>query len=180
MKTVREMMQDRKFVKETEKNLQEFGFIEGSEKITTKKRILSIVKFSIIMLEIVIIIILSARLIININNSTSGGTISCNIVAEKGSSHPAFLGYTFTKELEESIERGDIDLYGLYIAKPATSNSIDSYIYETKDAVPGTASRIKIIKVEYVEYTDEYIHKYFAEGHEPSQKGYYNYTIGLV
>ncbi len=180
MKNVKEIMQDRRFMKETEKNLKDFGFIEGSEEITTKKRILSIVKFGVIILEIIVIIILSARLIININNSTSGGTISCNIVAEKGSSHPAFLGYTFTKDLEESIERGDIDLYGLYIAKPATSDSIDSYIYETKDAIPGTASRIKIVKVEYIEYTDEYIHKYFAEGHEPSQKGYYNYTIGLV
>ena len=110
-------------------------------------------------------------------NSAGSGTISCNLVAEKGSSSPAFLGYSFSKDLKESIENGDIDLYGLYITRPDTPN--DSYIYETKDAVPGTASKIKIVKVEYIKYTDEYIHKYFTEGYEPAD-GYYNYTIDLA
>ena len=82
--------------------------------------------------------------------------------------------------LEVAIENGDIDLYGLYITRPDTPNVVNSYIYETKDAVPGTASKIKIVKVEYIKYTDEYIHKYFTEGHEPAESGYYNYTIDLA
>ena len=47
-------------------------------------------------------------------------------------------------------------------------------------APTGTASKIKIVKVEYIKYTDEYIHKYFTEGHEPAESGYYNYTIDLA
>ena len=180
MKNVKEMMKDRRFMKETENTLQDFGFIDKPEK-TIKKKVFDIIKIAIIAIEVMIVIFLSVRLIVNITvNSAGSGTISCNLVAEKGSSHPAFLGYSFSKDLKESIENGDIDLYGLYITRPDKSNVVNSYIYETKDAVPGTASKIKIVKVEYIKYTDEYIHKYFTEGHEPAESGYYNYTIDLA
>ena len=170
MKNVKEMMKDRRFMKETENTLQDFGFINKPEK-TVKKKVLNIIKIAVITIEIMIVIFLSIRLIVNITaNSTGSGTISCNLVAEKGSSHPAFLGYSFSKDLKESIENGDIDLYGLYITRPDT-NVVNSYIYETKDAVPGTASKIKITKVEYIKYTDEYINKYFAKGYEPGEDG---------
>ena len=179
MKNVKEMMKDRRFMKETENTLQDFGFINKPEK-TVKKKVLNIIKIAVIAIEIMIVIFLSIRLIVNITvNSADSGTISCNLVAEKGSSHPAFLGYSFSKDLKESIENGDIDLYGLYITRPDT-NVVNSYIYETKDAVPGTASKIKITKVEYIKYTDEYIHKYFAKGYEPVEDGYYKYTIDLA
>lgn len=179
MKTIKQMMKEKKFMKETENTLQDFGFINKPEK-TIKKKVLDFIKIAVIAIEVMIVILLSVRLIINITaNSTGSGTISCNLVAEKGSSHPAFLGYSFSKDLKESIENGDIDLYGLYITRPDTPN-VDSYIYETKDAVPGTASKIKIVKVEYIKYTDEYIHKYFAKGYEPVEDGYYKYTIDLA
>ena len=180
MKTVKEIMENRRFTKQTEKDLQDFGFIEKPEK-TVKKKVIDIIKIAVIAIEVMIVIFLSIRLIVNITvNSTGSGTISCNLVAEKGSSHPAFLGYSFTKDLKESIDKGDIDLYGLYITRPDSPNVVNSYIYETKDAIPGTASKIKITKVEYIKYTDEYIHKYFTEGHEPAENGYYKYTIDLA
>lgn len=181
MKTIKQMMEEKKFMKETETTLQDFGFIDKPEKTVKKKKVFDIIKIAVIAIEVMIVIFLSIRLIMNITvNSAGSGTISCNLVAEKGSSHPAFLGYSFSKELKESIENGDIDLYGLYIARPDSPDVVNGYIYETKDAVPGTAAKIKITKIEYIKYTDEYIHKYFTKGYEHAEDGYYKYTIDLA
>jgi hypothetical protein len=46
--------------------------------------------------------------------------------------------------------------------------------------VPGTASKLKITKAEYIYYSEEYIEEYFAPGYTPSLDGYWLVTIDLA
>ena len=166
MKNVKEMMKDRRFMKETENTLQDFGFIDKPEK-TIKKKVLDFIKIAVIAIEVMIVILLSVRLIVNITaNSTGSGTISCNLVAEKGSSHPAFLGYSFSKDLKSAVETSTIcfigvgtpqDEYGSadlkYVEQVAKSigEAIENYtVIVDKSTVPvGTADKVtEIIKQE--------------------------------
>lgn len=106
-----------------------------------------------------------------------------NLVASHGATESAFLGYTFTKELVDEIEEGNIDLYGIYICKK--DGDLGITFEETKNAIPGTASKIKVIKIEYIVYSDEYMTKYFSSEYideikeKENNPGYWNYTIGL-
>lgn len=107
-----------------------------------------------------------------------------NLVASPGATESAFLGYTFTPELVKAIKENDIDLYGLYVCNEG--NSLGITFEESDAAVPGTAAKIKVIKIEYIAYSEEYMEKYFSPEYIEEIKardeipGYWNYTIDLI
>lgn len=106
-----------------------------------------------------------------------------SLVASHGATESAFLGYTFTPELIKEIDEGNIDLYGLYVCNEG--NSLGITFEESDDAIPGTASKIKVTKIEYIIYSEEYMEKYFSPEYIEEIKardeipGYWNYTIDL-
>lgn len=106
-----------------------------------------------------------------------------NLVSEHYGERSAFLGYTFSKNLVESIESKDIDLYGVYVCKE--NGNINITFEDSNDAIPGTASKIKVVKIEYIAYSNEYMEKYFSPEYIEEIKardeipGYWNYTIDL-
>lgn len=138
---------------------------------------------------IIVILILSTSLLINYIAGSSSrntpATISCNIIYEKDDVNPAWIDIKFSDRLSKAIESDEINLYGINLIRQYDCKKEGELIYspsfeETKDAVAGTASKLKISHVRYVKYSEEYIHKYFSEGYEPSEEGYYEYTIDLV
>lgn len=108
-------------------------------------------------------------------------SIQASLVPTHYSECASFLGYEFTDELVEAIQEKDIDLYGVYIGSyPYSDAKGAAFLEDGKDAVPGTAERLKIVSSEYVTYTEEYIEKYYAPGHRPASDGYWSYTIDIV
>lgn len=142
-----------------------------------KGRILSIVKDVIIFMLIITSFIFAIKWWTTTSDANS--IVSENLVARHYATKSAFLGYEFTPELLDAIKSREIDLYGINVVTPSGSDS-DRYFIETSKAVPGTASKLKIIKAEYVYYTQEYIDEYFAPGYTPSLDGYWLVTIDLA
>lgn len=109
-------------------------------------------------------------------------TMKCALVSEQGSTSPAFLGYEFTPELIDSIKSGDIDLYGVFIVK---DGDFEISFEDSKTYNTGAAERLQVVKAEYIEYTEEYMEKYFSPDYveklkaEEDNPGYWNYTIDL-
>ena len=110
-------------------------------------------------------------------------TVSVNLVSEKGMCTPAFLGYKFTPKLTAAIKDGSIELYGIN-ACSTQGHEIDCQRLETKEAVPGTVEKLKIIKAEYIKYEGKYLDTYFSKEYAEEMRkegsGYWEYTIDIV
>lgn len=108
-------------------------------------------------------------------------TIQARIVSEHYAEQSSFLGYNFTEDLVEAIHNKDIDLYDVYIGNyPYSDAKGGVFIVDGKKSVPGTADRLKVVDSTYVQYTEEYIEKYYAPGCRPASDGYWEYTIDIV
>lgn len=183
MKTLKQIMDEKRFNDDTNEALENFGFIKKSQ---SKSSVLStdIIKAIKLFLKIavmVIVLMFTIGVYEILSTPKDGGKISHNIVYEKGSDKPAFFGYKFTPRLVKSIEDGDIDLYGVNMCSSMNSE-LDCYFEDTDEAVPGTAARIIVTNVKYVVYDDDYLDKYYSKemADEMRGTGYYQYTIDLV
>lgn len=174
-------LEHKKFEKETLNPIKEMGLIEDEARrfnINIKK-----------ILKMITVIILSITLVFGIwacmkYQENIPSTTSVNLVSEKGRCTPAFLGYKFTPQLTTAIKDGNIELYGIY-ACSTQGHEVDCQLVETKEAVPGTVERLKIVKAEYIKYSDEYLNKYFSkeyaeEMRKEGRDGYWEYTIDIV
>lgn len=176
-------LEQKKFYEETLNPIKEMGLIEDEAKTRFNSNIKKILKR-------ITVIILSITLIFCIfwvcmkYHESIPSTISVNLVSEKGRCTPAFLGYKFTPELTIAIKDGNIELYGIN-ACSTQGHEVDYQLVETKEAVPGTIERLKIIKAEYIKYTDNYLNTYFSkeyveEMRKEGRDGYWEYTIDIV
>ena len=143
-----------------------------------KKFIVTTIKFIIIALAVFILMFL-VRITLFVTFPTY---TSENLIKNVDDTSPAFLGVSFSDNLKEAITNKEINLYGIYICY--ADNSKEVYFQESEDAVPGTASRLKLIDVQYVEYCEEEFgtfSKEFAEQlRNEGRDGYWNYTIDIV
>ena len=130
-------------------------------------------------IRITLAVILITVIITVIGNYAIEGTTRCNLVASPGATEPAFLGYKFTDELISEIEKGNIDLYDMYIVEDNNNNEIGARIENKHGFV---VKEIKISDATYVEYSDEYIRtmfskEYIAEHNDDNDWGYWEYTL---
>lgn len=175
-------LEQKKFYEETLNPIKEMGLIEDE----TRRFNINIKK----MLKMITVIILSITLVFGIfwvcmrYQENIPSTTSVNLVSDKGRCTPAFLGYKFTPKLTTAIKDGEIELYGIY-ACSTQGHEVDCQLVETKEAVHGTIERLKIIKAEYIKYTDNYLNTYFSkeyveEMRKEGRDGYWEYTIDIV
>lgn len=144
-----------------------------------KKLMVITIKFIIIVLAVFILMFL-VRITLFVSFPTY---TSENLIENVDDTSPAFLGVSFSDSLTEAITNKEINLYGIYICY--ADNSKEVYFEESEDAVPGTASRLKLVDVQYVEYCEEEFSskfsKEFAEQlRNEGRDGYWNYTIDIV
>ena len=173
-------LEQKKFYEETLNPIKEMGLIEDEEVRRFNINIKKILKMiTVIILSITLIFWVCVKYQENIPS-----TVSVNLVSEKGMCTPAFLGYKFTQELTTAIKDGNIELYGIN-ACSTQGHELDCQLVETKEAVPGTVERLKIVKAEYIKYTNDYLNKYFSkeyaeEMRKEKRDGYWEYTIDIV
>lgn len=184
MKTLKSLLDEKRFNDDTNETLEDFGFIKKSSSkssATVSEDIIKAVKLFLKIAVMTVLIMFFIGVYEILSTPKDGGKISHNIVYEKGSDKPAFFGYKFTPRLIKSIENGDIDLYGVNMCSSMNSK-LDCYFEDTDEAVPGTASKIIVSNVKYVVYDDEYLDKYYSKemADEMRGEGYYQYTIDLV
>ena len=175
-------LEQKKFYEETLNPIKEMGLIEDEE---VRRFNINIKKI----LKMITVILLSITLVFGIwvcmrYQENIPSTTSVNLVSEKGMCTPAFLGYKFTPQLTTAIKDGNIELYGIY-ACSTQGHEVDCQLIETKEAVPGTVERLKIVKAEYIKYTNDYLNKYFSkeyaeEMRKEKRDGYWEYTIDIV
>lgn len=176
-------LEQKKFYEETLNPIKEMGLIEDEVKVRrfniNIKKILKMITVILLSITLVFGIWVCMRYQENIPSTTS-----VNLVSEKGRCTPAFLGYKFTPQLTTAIKDGNIELYGIY-ACSTQGHEVDCQLVETKEAVPGTVERLKIVKAEYIKYTDNYLNTYFSkeyveEMRKEGRDGYWEYTIDIV
>lgn len=135
-------------------------------------------KFVDKIISITLVIILATVVLTIVSNCSIEGTTRCNLVASPGATEPAFLGYKFTDELISEIEKGNIDLYDMYIVEDNNNNEIGARIENKHGFV---VKEIKISDATYVEYSDEYIRTMFSKEyiseHNNDDWGYWEYTL---
>ena len=175
-------LEQKKFYEETLNPIKEMGLIEDEE---VRRFNINIKKI----LKMITVILLSITLVFGIwvcmrYQENIPSTTSVNLVSEKGMCTPAFLGYKFTPQLTTAIKDGNIELYGIN-ACSTQGHEVDCQLIETKEAVPGTVERLKIVKAEYIKYTNDYLNKYFSkeyaeEMRKEKRDGYWEYTIDIV
>lgn len=179
---IKTKFEQKKFYEETLNPIKEMGLIEEQE-VRYNRNIKK-------MLKRITVILLSITLVFGIfwvcmrYQENIPSTTSINLVSEKGRCTPAFLGYKFTPKLTAAIKDGSIELYGIN-ACSTQGHEVDCQLVETKEAVPGTIERLKIIKAEYIKYTDNYLNTYFSkeyveEMRKEGRDGYWEYTIDIV
>ena len=176
-------LEQKKFYEETLNPIKEMGLIEDEAKTRFNSNIKKIFKRITVILLSITLIFCIFWVCMKYHESIPS-TISVNLVSEKGRCTPAFLGYKFTPELTIAIKDGNIELYGIN-ACSTQGHEVDCQLVETKEAVPGTVEKLKIIKAEYKKYEDDYLDTYFSkeyaeEMRKEGRDGYWEYTIDIV
>lgn len=181
---IKAKLKQEEYDKDTLKPLNEMGLVEDNEMyddyITEKSNVLK----TIMSIFLVILLIFCILWVCAKYQDNKPGMTSVNLVCEEGMSMPAFLNYKFTPELTTAIKDGDIELYGIY-AYHTQGYEIECKLVETKEAVSGTVEKLKIVKIEYIKYTDEYLDTYFSKEHveemrKEGRDGYWEYTIDII
>lgn len=173
------IVKEKKFNDETISLIKEMGLLDENEEQKKKSSCNKIIVTIILLLFLSIASIWCYEIFKS--SSSSQGIISANLVCEKGSYNPAFLGFEFTAELEAAIKSGKIDLYGIYICH--TTDVV--FLKESSEAIAGTVDKLRIVKKEYIEYSENYINTYFSKEaadkmREEGDIGYWKYTIDIV
>lgn len=173
------IVKEKKFNDETIRLIKEMGLLDENEE--QKKPSCNKIIVTIILLLFLSITSIWCYEIFK----SSQGIISANLVCEKGSYNPAFLGFEFTPELESAIKSGKIDLYGIYICHTTDVDEDAVFLKESSEAIAGTVNKLRIVKKEYIEYSENYINTYFSKEaadkmREEDDIGYWKYTIDIV